>query len=197
VSLRPALFIDRDGTLITNRPHSNDPAGICWYPGVFSALRAVQSRGFDLVLVSNQSAVARGYCRIEDVERFHAVLNDRLCREGVHFCGFYFSPYHPDGSVPPYNCDHPDRKPGPGMLLRAALAHGLDLSRSWMIGDGAVDLGAGRNAGCRTVLVLTGHGRRTLAAMEAGDSAEPDGVVAHLGMVCGLIRDAVPGRMGT
>lgn len=181
MSLRQALFIDRDGTLITNRPHSNDPAGICWYPGVFAALRRAQEKGYALVLVSNQSAVARGYCSCEDVERFNAVLDRRLRREGVFFCGFHYSPYHPEGKVAPYNRPHPSRKPQPGMLLEAAARYGLDLTRSWMIGDSAGDLGAGRNAGCRTLLVLTGYGIQTLNAVAGGEIPVPDGMIPHAG----------------
>ena len=178
-----AVFLDRDGTLITNRAYSNDPAGICWYPGVFAALRAIQRKGYRLVVVSNQSAVARGYCGCEDVEAFNRTLDQHLRREGVEVGAFYYSPYHPQGTVAPWNRDHTSRKPAPGMLLRAAEDLALDLDKSLMVGDSGVDLGAGRNAGCKTVLVLTGYGARTLEAVLKGELPCPDAVTANIGEI--------------
>lgn len=188
MSLAGAVFLDRDGTLITNRGYNNDPARICWYPQVYHCLRIMQKLGYRLVVVSNQSAVARGYCSCAAVESFHACLDQRLRKEGVQISAFYYSPYHPEGTVFPYNCAHPSRKPQPGMLLQAEKDLNLDLSRSWMVGDSPVDIGVGRNAGCRTVLVLSGLGTKTMAQVIRGEVQMPDAIVPHIGCLLNLLE---------
>jgi len=190
-SQQVAVFFDRDGTIITNRDYNNDPEGIVWYPQTFIAMRALLAHGFRIFIISNQSAVARGYCSCSEVEYFNSCLDKKLRLEKVYVSGFYYSPFHPKGTVPPFNVDHVSRKPAPGMLLEAAAEYDIDLKTSVMVGDSAVDLGAGRNAGCKTVLVLTGHGRKTLSEIERGNVMAPDAVIPHIGFLPDLIGRCV------
>lgn len=164
-ALRPALFCDRDGTLIENVPYLNDPAGVVPVRGARETLAAWRARGFAIVVVTNQSGVARGLCSRDQflaVERRVRAVMGHDAIDAVYAC-----PWHPDGA-PPFAIAHPWRKPNPGMLLAAAADLRLDLSRSVIVGDSLADLRAGEAAGLRRLVhVLTGHGRAERAAVEA------------------------------
>lgn len=150
-TLRPALFIDRDGTLMEEVDHCSDPALVKAYAGASEELARARSLGWATIIVTNQSGIGRGYFT---VEQFEAVQRELLRQLGDVIDASYMAPDHPDRPTP-------RRKPAPGMLLEAAAEHGIDLSRSWMIGDKAIDIECGRNAGTRTILVETGYGRNT------------------------------------
>lgn len=149
--LRPALFIDRDGTLMEEVDHCCDPALVKAYAGASEELTRARSLGWATIIVTNQSGIGRGYFT---VEQFEAVQRELLRQLGDVIDASYMAPDHPDNPTP-------RRKPAPGMLLEAAAEHGIDLSRSWMIGDKAIDIECGRNAGARTILVETGYGKNT------------------------------------
>ncbi len=152
-----AVFLDKDGTLVENVPYNVDPERITLAPGVCEALPQLHDAGYRLVIISNQSGVARGYfpeSALQEVERYLRGLLDEI---GVPLEGFYYCPHHPEGVVVPYAVRCPCRKPEPGMLLRAAQEHDLDLARSWLVGDILNDVQAGRRAGCRTVLIDNGN----------------------------------------
>ena len=150
-SPRPALFIDRDGTLMEEVDHCCDPALVKAYAGAAEELMRARALGWATIIVTNQSGIGRGYFT---VEQFEAVQRELLRQLGDVIDASYMAPDHPDNPSP-------RRKPAPGMLLEAAGEHGLDLSRSWMIGDKAIDIECGRNAGTRTILVETGYGKNT------------------------------------
>lgn len=149
----PAIFLDRDKTLIDDPGYLDHPDGVRLLPGVVEGLRQLKTAGFRLVVVTNQSAIARGKVTLAGLEAIHAELRRQLTAAGVELDAIYFCPYHPDGTVPPYNREHEERKPAPGMLLRAAREMDLDLAKSWMVGDRLRDIQSGHRAGCRTVLV--------------------------------------------
>jgi D-glycero-D-manno-heptose 1,7-bisphosphate phosphatase len=169
---RPAIFLDRDNTLIVNDPQGpghdgdlGDPALVQLRPGVAASLRALREAatvpgGYRLVVVTNQGGVARGKYTEADVDAVHQRIATLVDTESQFPGGgvidrFYYCPYHPEGSVKDYRREHPWRKPAPGMILQAARDLGLDLSRSWMIGDQERDVAAGQAAGVRTVLIST------------------------------------------
>lgn len=156
VGRHPAIFLDRDGTLVRDFAHAADPAAFELLPGVPEALRALATAGYRLVVISNQSGVARGYYSAAEARatavRVVALLADR----GIRLAGYYFCPHHTRGIVPRFAVPCGCRKPAPGMLARAAADLGLDLGRSWIIGDTLGDLGAGLAAGVRPVLVDIG-----------------------------------------
>ncbi len=148
-----AVFLDRDGTLIVNRHYGSDPDGIELFDGVVEGLLELRAAGYKLVLVSNQSGVARGYFDEAAVARMHDRLQRMLDRHGAALDGMEYCPHHPEGDTSPYAVECACRKPAPGMLRRAARKHGVNLSASWMVGDVEADIEAGRRAGARTVLV--------------------------------------------
>lgn len=152
-----AVFIDKDGTLIDNVPYNVDPELIRLSPGAGEALALLKRRGFRLFVVSNQSGVARGYFPESAVEGVKARLAELLAEYGVALDGFYYCPHHPQGTVEDYACSCECRKPMPGMLLAAAREGGVNLKRSWMVGDILDDVEAGHRAGCRSVLIDNGN----------------------------------------
>jgi D-glycero-D-manno-heptose 1,7-bisphosphate phosphatase len=153
---RPAVFLDRDGTIIEDVPYLSDPAHVRLLPGAAGALRRLREAGFACVVVTNQSGVGRGLFREDAVHEVHDAMARKLAAEGVTLDAVYCCFEAPAGDDLTA-VDHPDRKPGPGMLLRAARELGLDLAASWMVGDKLSDALAGVNAGCRgSVLVRTG-----------------------------------------
>jgi D-glycero-D-manno-heptose 1,7-bisphosphate phosphatase len=143
--MHSAAFLDRDGTIIYDEDYLADPARVRLVPGAADALRALRRRGMLLVIVSNQSGVARGLIRADELAAVHARLEAVLRAEGIVLDGAYHCLHGPDDGCA---C----RKPRPGMLLRAAEEHAIDLASSWMIGDKPSDVEAGRAAGCRAAL---------------------------------------------
>ena len=153
--LRPAVFLDRDGTLIREEKYLADPEGVVLLPGVPEALRLLREAGFALVVVTNQSGIDRGLYTLED---YHAVarrMDEVLADHETPVDATHFCPHHPEASGP---C--PCRKPGTGMHRAAARELGLDLSRSFYVGDRIRDLLPARELGGRSILVRTGYGRR-------------------------------------
>lgn len=162
MSGRPAVFLDRDGTLIREADYLADPEGVALLPGVPRALAALREAGYALVVVTNQSGIARGLYTAEDYRRVAERLDAVLSAAGVPVDATYHCPHHPDFGGP---CDC--RKPSLGMHRQAARELGLDLARSWYVGDKPSDVIPASATGGRGILVRTGYGR----------SAEDEGVV--------------------
>jgi D-glycero-D-manno-heptose 1,7-bisphosphate phosphatase len=162
-TLRPCVFFDRDG--IVNAPprggarYIERPDDFLIYPEFLEALRVVNARGYEAVIVTNQKGVAKGLVREEALMEMHSRLYTTVLQHGLRLLDIRVSTTADNA--------HPSRKPNPGMLLGAAADHGLDLARSWMIGDHDYDIEAGRRAGCRTVFVGAG-------AMPGADFIVPD-----------------------
>jgi D-glycero-D-manno-heptose 1,7-bisphosphate phosphatase len=208
-SLRPAVFLDRDGTLIDNPGDLGDPDRVVLLPGAADGLRQLRDGGFELIVVTNQGGVARGKYDEAAVARVHERL-ERLLRERVGAAqvirGFYFCPFHPQAVVASYRGEHPWRKPAPGMLLHAAQEHALDLPRSWMVGDQERDVQAGAAAGCRTVLLSANrehsaasgadfverdlpHAARRILSLAGGDAARESGAATLLPRRADILAD--------
>lgn len=149
-ALRPALFLDRDGTLMEEVDHCRDPAHVRAYGGAARELARARSLGWANIIITNQSGIGRGYFTLE---QFHSVQEELIRQLDGLIDASYMAPDHPDHPSP-------RRKPAPGMILEAAADHAIDLSRSFMIGDKALDIECGRNAGVRTILVETGYGKK-------------------------------------
>lgn len=145
--IRKAIFLDRDGTINVNTHYLIRFEDFELIPGVEQALRIFQDLGYHLFVVSNQSGVARGYFTQGAVEELHRKIGSHLAGMGIAIDGFAFCPHHPEGTVPEYTRSCDCRKPAPGMLLTLAGRHGVDLSRSYMVGDHDWDAQAGLNAG--------------------------------------------------
>lgn len=152
---RPALFVDRDGTVIREREYLADPAGVELLPGAAEGLAAFLDAGYAVLIVTNQSGIARGYYGEEAYLAVQAEVERRLAAQGVPVLASYHCPHHPDHTGP---C--PCRKPAPGLFLRAAEEHGLDLARSVFVGDRLRDVEPGLELGGTAILVQSGYGRR-------------------------------------
>ncbi|MEI6023122.1 MAG: HAD family hydrolase [Phycisphaerales bacterium] len=173
-ALRPAVFLDRDGTLIDNAGDLGDPDQLKILPGVAQALQLLLKHNFMLFVVTNQGGVARGKYNEDAVVQTHARLEHMLRAEvgtPTVITEYYYCPFHPQGTVENYRREHEWRKPAPGMLFAAALAHAIDLEKSWMIGDQERDVIAGAAAQCRTILISSD---REMAAASVGDFVEKD-----------------------
>jgi len=170
-ALRPAAFLDRDGTINEEAGYISDPGALRLIPGAVEALRLFRERGYALIVVTNQAGVARGLMTERDVAAVNGDLATRLAGHGVAPDAFYACYHHADQGPPPYRRACTCRKPGAGMLLRAAREHGLDLARSVMIGDHWSDVQAGRRLGLPAALVLTGHGHEEWAKHRAEGEA--------------------------
>ena len=168
--LRPALFLDRDGVLNEDRGYVHRWEDFCWIPGAREAVAAFNARNWWVFVVTNQSGVGRGYYPEADVLALHARMAADLAAAGARIDAFYHCPFHPEALEDRYrHPDPPDRKPNPGMLLRAMADWPVDAARSVMVGDKAIDLEAGQRAGVRSLLFPGGDLEAFLAAELNGD----------------------------
>jgi D-glycero-D-manno-heptose 1,7-bisphosphate phosphatase len=171
----PAIFLDRDGTLMRDVDYCGDPGQVEVFPGAAEALRQLKAHGYKLIIVTNQSGIARGYFNESDYRAVEAEFLRQLGEELID--ATYFCPDPPD------QCSL-RRKPAPGMIFEAQGDHHLDLTRSYLIGDKASDIECGRNGGIRTILVQTGYGSRELdsrADWIARDLAEATEIILGAG----------------
>ena len=192
--LRPAVFLDRDGTVIEDPGYVRDPGQVRLLAGVAEALRDLRAAGYALVVVTNQSGVARGYLDEIGLAAIHDRMRVLLAANGARLDGLYYCPYHPEGVVEAYRKESDWRKPGSGMLLQAARDLGIDLGRSWMIGDSPRDIQAGRGAGCRTVLLRQGEGEDCGADMVAADLPEASRIVVRANEAAGTMQAEMHGN---
>lgn len=168
----PAVFLDKDGTLIVDVPYNVDPDHIRLEAGAASGARMLYEAGYALVVITNQAGIAQGYFAEAALSAVERRLTDLL---GVPLTGFYYCPHHPEGAVSTYAIACECRKPEPGLLLRAALDHHLDLAQSWMIGDILNDIEAAHRAGCRGILIHNGNETEwQVNAVRSPDYMAPD-----------------------
>ena len=189
---RPAIFLDRDGTLNVDVGYAHRVEDLLLLDNVCPGLRKFQSLGFALFITTNQSGIARGYFSEAQMHAFNAALCELLRGGGIEIAGIYYCPFHPTAGRGAFRSESPLRKPAPGMLLQAAAEHGLDLAASFAIGDKKSDLAAGRAAGCRTVLVHTGMA----GAGESELTVCPDFVADDLLSAAQQIEAALPTPTG-
>jgi D-glycero-D-manno-heptose 1,7-bisphosphate phosphatase len=150
---RPAIFFDRDGVLNIDRGYVYKKEDFEWVKGAREALSYVTARGYLSIVVTNQSGIARGFYTISDMRRLHDWMREEALRDQATINDFYFCPYHSEGTRAEYvTSDHPDRKPNPGMILRAARDYNIDLTRSLLIGDKPTDIEAAKRAGVQSIL---------------------------------------------
>lgn len=158
--MRRAVFLDRDGTINVEREYLHRIEDFAFIPGAPEAIARLKQAGFLVIVVTNQSGVARGYYPREAVDRLHERIRHLLRSHETGIDGFYVCPHHPTEGTGDYRIDCDCRKGAPGMLLQAARDHGIDLGRSFMVGDKLADIEAGAAAGCRSLLVRTGYGTK-------------------------------------
>lgn len=169
-----AVFLDRDGTVIHERGYITAADSVELIAGAASAIARLRADGWKVLIVTNQGCVGRGMITEEELGAIHFRMLAMLGSEGAQIDGVYYCPHHPEGSVPDYAIECDCRKPRPGMLERAASEHDLDLEQCVIVGDTMRDLGAGRAAGTRVILVLTGHGEETQTEAHDADHVAVD-----------------------
>lgn len=152
-----AIFLDKDGTLVENVPYNIDPDRVTLCPRAVQGLQLLQHHRFTLFIVSNQPGIAKGYFAEHELLRLLRYLIQLLARHGIAIAGAYYCPHSADGVVTRWATLCTCRKPMPGMLLRAAHEHDIELARSWMIGDILHDVEAGHRAGCQSALIDNGN----------------------------------------
>ena len=172
--------MDRDGTVCEEVGYVNHVSRIRLLPRSSAAIRRAREAGFKTVIVTNQAGVARGYFDEDLVHRVHDRVREMLAADGAAVDAIYYCPHHPDAGAAPYRADCDCRKPRPGMLLRARDEVGIDLARSYLVGDSMRDIEAGHRVGATTVLVLTGYGRGELEHRSGGWKNRPDHVAEDL-----------------
>lgn len=155
--IQPPIFVDRDGTLVEEVHFLSTFDQMRLIAGAAQAIRRANAAGGAVIVISNQSGVARGKFSEEFARQCADHLRKLLAEQGARIDGYYFCPHHPQGA-PPYNIECEDRKPRPGMMLRAAAELGVELEGAWMIGDRKSDLQTGAQLGVRPLLVRTGYG---------------------------------------
>jgi D-glycero-D-manno-heptose 1,7-bisphosphate phosphatase len=168
---RPAVFLDRDGTLIEDVGYLDTLDRVTFFPWTVDTIRALNHAGLAVVVVTNQSGIARGLFTEAFVEETHRHLAARLAAGGARVDAYYYCPHHPRGTVDPYSRRCDCRKPAPGLINRAVNELGLDAARSFVVGDKWLDVQLGHAVGARAILVRTGTG-----AVE--ERRPPDGVTA-------------------
>jgi len=176
-----AIFLDRDNTIIENDGYLGDATKVKLLHGSATAISALRRLGYRIIVVSNQSGVARGMFDEAAVE----AVNQEMCRQlreqaGAHIDASYYCPYHPEAVVTEYKVDHDWRKPKPGMLTQAAADFDLDLAQCWMIGDQPRDIAAGASAGCRTILLRDPDHPAAPEAQSADTQVSPNFIVKAL-----------------
>jgi D-glycero-D-manno-heptose 1,7-bisphosphate phosphatase len=177
---RPAVFLDRDGTVNEQMGYINHISRFHLLPGVADAIRLLNQQEIPVVVVSNQSGLARGYFPQDLLREVHRKMKDLLAKQGAHLDGIYVCPHHPEAKKIQYRQECTCRKPKTGLLERAALDLQLDLARSFLVGDRWSDIECAVRAGCTPVLVLTGYGKGEYMYIGPEREIQPEFVAENL-----------------
>lgn len=194
MSARRAIFIDRDGTLSQEIGYVNHASRYRMFPFAVDAIRLINRSGFLAVLVTNQAGVARGYFPEETIGEVHAVVTAALAAGDAHLDAIYYCPHHPSVGEAPYRLDCDCRKPRPGLLRRAERELGVDLARSFVVGDRKGDLDLAWSVGATAVMVKTGYGLGELQSHAPRWPRPPDLVAENLLHAVELILTRVEGE---
>jgi len=192
--LKPAIFMDRDGTLSHEVGYVNHASRFRLYSYSVDAVRLINASPFLAVVVTNQAGVARGYFPESLIQEVHGSLRAAMEAGGARLDGIYYCPHHPSVGEPPYRHDCDCRKPRPGLLRRAAAELDIDLARSWVIGDRHGDLQLAWNVGARGAMVKSGYGLGEMAHHAPKWRRQPDLTAEHLLEAVRLILDQAPSQ---
>jgi D-glycero-D-manno-heptose 1,7-bisphosphate phosphatase len=189
---RKAVFIDKDGTLVEDIPYNADPEQIRLMPDAVQGAHILHAAGYALIVISNQSGVAHGYYDERALGVVENCIRELLALMSVPLTDFYYCPHHPEGRIAQYTRTCDCRKPAPGLILRAAREHNLNLAQSWFIGDILHDIEAGHRAGCKTMLLDNGNETEWVYSPHR----RPDWVVPDLAQAACVITATDPIQSG-
>jgi D-glycero-D-manno-heptose 1,7-bisphosphate phosphatase len=175
-----AVFLDRDGTICEEVGYLDRADRLRVFPEAGRSLRRLNDSGLKVILVTNQSGIARGYFSEASIAEVHRELVRELANDGARLDAIYYCPHLPEGTVEPYRLECECRKPKPGLLKRAAIEHDLELTSSFIIGDKYLDMETGFRAGTRTILVLTGYGNEQYTNQCGSWPRQPDHIAEDL-----------------
>lgn len=159
--MKPAIFLDRDGTINIEKKYLFKSDDFEFESRADEAIAILNKEGYKVIVITNQAGVARGYYQETDVVKLHEWMNEQLAQKKAHIDGFYYCPHHPEHGIEKYKKDCQCRKPAIGLIEQAIREHNIDISKSYFIGDRETDIYAGMNVGMRTILVLTGYGKKS------------------------------------
>jgi len=188
--MNKVVFLDRDGTINDNKQgYISSAEDFELYPFAAKSIKLLNDLGFLVFVVTNQSGIARGYYSLDDLDAIHTKMNNELGKEDAKIDEIYFSPYHIEGKVEPYNITHNDRKPELGMFKKALAKHDFRIKKSFMVGDNYSDIAFGKKAGLITILVRTGYGEKIFMENRAEWEYKPDYIVKDLWAAAQLIEE--------
>ncbi len=174
--MNKAIFLDRDGTIVEDIGYLNSPEQIKFIPGSIEAIKKLNEAGYKVVVITNQAGVARGLITEDMLQTIDKTLHKWILNGGAHLDGVYYCPHHPEHGVYPYNQHCECRKPHPGLIKRAHRDFDIDLPQSYMVGDKATDVEAGKRAGTQTILVSSGRGKEEKEKLQQ----KPDYIAKNL-----------------
>ena len=192
--MRPAVFLDRDGTLIEDAGYLDAIDRLVFYPWTVDTIRALNGAGLPVVVITNQSGIARGYFTEQFVDETHREISARLAKGGARIDAYYHCPHHPDGHVAPYACVCDCRKPARGLVDRAARDLDLDVARSFVVGDKWSDIGLAQAVGARSILVRSGTGA---AEIRRRPDLTADAIVDNLAAAASWVLGKLKSEVGS
>jgi D-glycero-D-manno-heptose 1,7-bisphosphate phosphatase len=175
-----AVFMDRDGTISEEVGYINHPSRFRLFPFSAAAIKTLNENGWLAIVITNQAGVARGYFSEQMIEIVHADMTKQVADADARIDAIYYCAHHPSVGEPPYRFDCDCRKPKPGLIKRAAEDLSVDLAGSWMIGDRYSDVELARNAGVKSMLVMSGYGRGEWEHQRSSWTVQPDLVAENL-----------------
>ncbi|WP_047382998.1 D-glycero-beta-D-manno-heptose 1,7-bisphosphate 7-phosphatase [Cetobacterium sp. ZWU0022] len=165
--MRKVIFLDRDGTINIEKSYLHKWEDFEFEINVIEGLKALKSLGYEFIVVTNQSGIARGYYTEEDLKTLNSEMVKKLNEYDIDILECYYCPHHPEKGLEEYKKSCDCRKPNPGMLLEGIKKYNIDVKNSFMIGDKKSDLEAGKNAGLKSILILTGYGKKVEKEVES------------------------------
>lgn len=178
--MKRAVFIDRDGTISEEVGYINHASRFRLFPYSAAAIKLLNANGWLAILTTNQAGVARGYFSEDLIQTVHERMTEALGHGGARLDAIYYCAHHPSVGEPPYRFDCDCRKPKPGLLSRAAQDYDIDLSESWMVGDRHSDVQLARNAGVKSMFVMSGYGRGEWEHQRESWDVQPDLLAENL-----------------
>ena len=186
--MKRAVFLDRDGTINVDHGYISKPEDFELYPQTIEALKILKKMNYLLIVVTNQSGIARGYYTESDLDKIHTKMIDELKSHNITLTDIFYSPYHENGVVKPFIKKHKDRKPELGLFKKALYKYEFKIKESFMIGDKYTDVLFGKKAGLTTILLLTGEGEKEFYERRRNWHIKPDFIAKNILSAAKLIE---------